>query len=106
MLLRTPDPAPRTSPLVIDAAGQTGSQATQFMHLGGLVGASRRKRRHHARKQTTGPTRKGMVQSIQAGAVRYGGCPVHSESAHAKGRGGGDPAVRVCNVDPRQEALR
>ena len=35
----------------------------------------------------------GMLQSIQAGAVRYGGCPVRSEVAHAKGRGDGNPAV-------------
>ena len=32
-----------------------------------------------------------MLQSIQAGAVRYGGCSVHSEVAHAKGRGDGNP---------------
>ena len=48
----------------------------------------------------------GMLQSIQARALRHGGCPVHSEIANAKGRGDGDPAVRVCNVDPRQGALR
>ena len=29
----------------------------------------------------------GMLQSIQAGTVRYGGCPVRSEVAHAIGRG-------------------
>ena len=33
----------------------------------------RRKRRHCARGETTDPTRMGMLQSIQAGAVRYGG---------------------------------
>ena len=48
----------------------------------------------------------GMVQSIQAGTVRYGDCPARSEVAHAKGRGDGNPAVRVRNVDPRQGALR
>ena len=32
----------------------------------------------------------GMLQSIQAGAVRYGGCPVRPEVAHAKGRGDGN----------------
>ena len=48
----------------------------------------------------------GMLQSIQAGAVRYEGCPVRSEVAHAKGLGDGNPAVRVSNVDPRQGALR
>ena len=40
MLLRTPDQAPRTSPLVIEAAGQRYRQTTQFLHLGGLVDAS------------------------------------------------------------------
>ena len=40
MLLRTPDQAPRTSPLVIGAAGQKYRQATQFLCLGGLVNAS------------------------------------------------------------------
>ena len=45
-----------------------------------------------------------MLQSIQAGAVRYGGCPVRSEVVHAKGRGNGNPTVRVSNVDPRQGA--
>ena len=47
----------------------------------------------------------GVPQLIQAGTVRYGGCPVRSEVAHAKGRGDGT-AVRVRNVDPRQVALR
>ena len=31
----------------------------------------------------------GMLQSIQTGTLRYGGCPVRSEAAHAKGRGDG-----------------
>ena len=35
------------------------------------------------RGETTDPTRMGMLQSVQAGAVRYGGCPVHSNGAHA-----------------------
>ena len=48
----------------------------------------------------------GMLQSIQAEAVRYRGCPVRSEAAHAKGRSNGNPAVRVRNVDPQQGALR
>ena len=50
---------------------------------------------YYARDQTTGPTRMGMLQLIRAGAVRYGCCPVHAEGAHAKGRGDGDPAVRM-----------
>ena len=56
--------------------------------------------------QTAGPARMGMLHSVQAGAVRYGGFPARSEVAHAKGRGDGNPAVRVHNVDPRQGALR
>ena len=40
MLLRTPDQAPRTSPLVIEAAGQRYTQTTQFLYLGGLIDAS------------------------------------------------------------------
>ena len=40
MLLRTPDHAPRTSPLVIEVAGQRYRQTTLFWHLGGLVDAS------------------------------------------------------------------
>ena len=94
MLLRTPDEAPCTSPLVIEAAGQRYGQKTQFLYLGGLI------------DKTAGPTRMGMLQSIQAGTVRYGGFPVRSEVAQAKGRGDGNPAVRVRNVDPRQRALR
>ena len=48
----------------------------------------------------------GMLQSIRAGNARYGGYPVRSEVAHAKGRDDGNRAVRVRNVDPRQGALR
>ena len=40
MLLRTPDQAPCTSPLVIEAAGQRYRQITQFSYLGGLIDAS------------------------------------------------------------------
>ena len=36
LLLRTPDQAPCTSPLVIEAAGQRYRQTTQFLYLGGL----------------------------------------------------------------------
>ena len=69
MLLRTPDQAPCTSPLVIEAAGQRYTDNAVF-----VSGRSyRRKRRYYARDQTAGPTRMGMPQSIQAGAVRYGG---------------------------------
>ena len=40
MLLRTPDQAPCTSPLVIEAAGQWYRKTTQFVYLGGLIDAS------------------------------------------------------------------
>ena len=40
MLLLTPDQAPCTSPLVIEAAGQRYRQTRQFLYLGGLVDAS------------------------------------------------------------------
>ena len=40
MLLRTPDQAPCTSPLGIEAAGQRYRQTTQFLYLDGLVDAS------------------------------------------------------------------
>ena len=40
MLLPTPDHAPCTSPLVIEAAGERYRQTTQFLYLGGLIDAS------------------------------------------------------------------
>ena len=40
MLLRTPNQAPCTSPLVIEAAGQRYRQTTQLWYLGGLIDAS------------------------------------------------------------------
>ena len=40
MLLRTPNQAIRTSPLVVEAAGQRYIQTMQFLYLGGLVDAS------------------------------------------------------------------
>ena len=40
MLLRVSDQPPRTSPLVIEAAGQRCRQAAQLLYLGGLVDAS------------------------------------------------------------------
>ena len=40
MLLRTPDQAPCTSPVVIEAAGQRYSQTTNFLYLGGLIDAN------------------------------------------------------------------
>ena len=36
MLLRTPDQAPNTSPLVIEAAGHRYRQTTQILYVGGL----------------------------------------------------------------------
>ena len=40
VLLRTPDQAPCTLPLVTEAAGQRHRQTTQFLYLGGLTDAS------------------------------------------------------------------
>ena len=40
MLLRTPDRAPCTSPLVIEAAVERYRRTTQFLYLGGLIDAS------------------------------------------------------------------
>ena len=40
MLLRTPDQAPCTSPLAIEAAGQRYRQTTQLSYLGGPIDAS------------------------------------------------------------------
>ena len=67
---------------------------------------SQRKRRYHARDQTTDPTPVGMLQMVQAGAVRYSDRSAHPEGAHADGRGDRDPALRVCHVDIRPGALR
>ena len=105
MLLRTPNQAPCTSPLVIEAAGQRYRQTTQLWYLGGLIDAS----------ADIMPDIKRRVRLAWACFIRftrklcdnmYGVCPARSEVAHAKGRGDGHPAVRVRNVDPRQGALR
>ena len=40
MLLGTADQAPRTLPLVMEAAGQMYRKTTQFSYLGGLMDAS------------------------------------------------------------------
>ena len=40
LLLRTPNQAIRSSPLVVEAAGQTYMQMMWFLNLGGLVDAS------------------------------------------------------------------
>ena len=37
MLLRTPNQAPCTSPLVIEAAGQRYRQTAQVLYMGGLI---------------------------------------------------------------------
>ena len=42
----------------------------------------------------------GVIPSVQTVAVRHGRWPVN-KSGHAKGRGHGDPALRVCDVDSR-----
>ncbi|MEP4902204.1 MAG: hypothetical protein ABJX82_10425 [Paracoccaceae bacterium] len=58
MVLRTPNQAPQTSPLVIESAGRRYKQTMRFVYLGGLVIESA------ARDQTTDPTRMGMLQSV------------------------------------------
>ena len=98
---------------VIEAAGLTVSDKTTMntgpgtmyltaRHRGGrpevktynaVFGSGRsyrRKRRYFARDQTSGPTRMGMLQSFQAGAVLYVCSLVRSDVAHAKGRGDGN----------------
>ena len=104
MLLRTPNQALRTSPLVVEAAGlRYNIQTMHFLYLGR---SCRRKRRGYARNQTTAPTRMGMLQTVQAGAsCTTWRVPVHSKGAPAKDRGGGDRAVRVRDLDSRPGAL-
>ena len=96
MLLRTQNQAPQTSPLVIEAAGQKYRQTMQFLYLGGLVVASADLMPEIKRRIRLAI---GMLQSVQTGAVRYGGCPVHSKGAHAKGRGNGDPCGSDSSFD-------
>ena len=97
MLLRTPDQAPCTLPLVIEAAGQRYRQTTQLLHLGCFIDAS----------ADIMPEIKRRVRLARACYSRFKrelydmeGCPVRSKVAHAKDRGNGNPAVRVCNVGP------
>ena len=53
----------------------------------------RRNRRHHARDQTTDPTRVGMLRSFHTRAVPYGGSLVHVKGAAVENRGDGDRCV-------------
>ena len=99
MLLRTPDQAPCTSPLVIEAAGQRYTQTSQFLYLGGLIDASA----DICQRSNGGSDSHGHATVDSDGCCKYGGCPVRSEVVHAKGRGNGNPAV---HVDSRQGALR
>ena len=101
--LWTPNQARRTSPLVSEAAGHRYRQTMQVSYLGCLVVASADLMPEIKRRI---PTRKAMLHSNHTGAVRYEGYPVHSKGAHAKGRGDGDSAARVCDVGSRPGALR
>ena len=80
LLLQTPNQGHRTSPLVIEPAGPRHGQAMQLLSLGGLTNASA--------DITAGIKRRARLawacyNTVQAGAARYGGCPVHSKGAHA-----------------------
>ena len=85
MLLRTPDQAPCTSPLVIEAAGQRYTQTSQFLYLGGLIDASA----DICQRSNGGSDSHGHATVDSDGCCKYGGCPVRSEVVHAKGRGNG-----------------
>ena len=88
------------------ACHRSGGPAVQIDDAVFIPGRScRRKRRQYTRDQTTNPTRTGMLKSAQARTVRHGGCPVHSNCAHAKRLGDGYPVVRVCGVDSWPGAL-
>ena len=49
-------------------------------------------------------TRMSMLQSVKREALRYGGCRFHSQGSPANDRGGGDLAIRVCDLDSRPGA--
>ena len=86
MLLRTPS-----------AAGQRCRSATQLLYLGGLVNASADIMPDTKRRvRLAWPCYKRSKRELyDMEAVPFNKC-----------RGDGDPAVRVCNADPRQGALR
>ena len=69
LLLRTLNQVLPTSPLVVEEAGQTYMQTTQFLYPGGLI------------DENADIMREIKLQirqrSFQARVVRYGGCPVH-----------------------------
>ena len=82
MMLRTPNQVLRASPLVVEATGQRYICKMQSFCT---MRYCHRKCRPFARDQTMDPSRKCMLHSGLAGALRNGRCPVHSKSAHAKG---------------------
>ena len=99
MLLRTPNQALRTPPLVIEAAGQRYRRATQFLYLGCRVNA----------RPTLCQISKRRVQLAWACFKRFKREICHMEAAPfylmVRGpkteRSDGDPAVRASNVGPR-----
>ena len=107
MLLRTLNQMLEISPLVVEAAGQ---RYIDYIYTDDAVSAPERcyrhKHRHHARDQTTVPTRVGMLRSFQARAVRYRGTPVHVTGSPTKDQRDGDPAVRACDLGSRPGAIR
>ena len=103
MLLWTRNQAPRTSPLVIEAIGQRYRQATQFLYLGGLVMPAPKlcqisndgfDSHGHATKRF-----KRELHDMEAAPFTLKVRMLQAEVM-------GDPAVRVCNVGPRQVTLR
>ena len=93
MLLRTPDQQPRTSPLVMrqQARGIDRQRSSRIWAVWTQAPTLSQRSNYgsdshwHATVDSSGSSTKRRL-------------PVHSEGAHAKGRGDGDPAIRVCNV--------
>ena len=99
MLLWTPNQALLISPLVNRSYQQSYRQTRDAVFVSGR--SCLRQRRNYAVYRATGLTRVSTLRTVRTGAARCGGCPDHSKSAHAKGRGDGDLAVRVCDVNSR-----
>ena len=77
-----------TEPGTLDLTARHSNRGPEVLTDDAVFGpgrSCRRKRWHYARDQRTDSTRKGLLQSVQAGA---------------KDRGDGHPALRVSDVDP------
>lgn len=100
-LLRMPQKASQTEPLVVETVGHIYKQTNEFTYPGGVV-----KCRPQARDRKKDQAHPDVLTSVRPGALQPTERAINLGSSDVEGRCSGDSCLKMRDMDTRSRALR